>query len=133
MCCAPNWRTDSYAAVTNEEYASFCKSLSNDWGDHLAVKHFSVEGQLEFRALIFVPRRAPLDVFESRRATSSFTSAAFLIMDDGDELTPDWLSFEEPGARCPRGLHEPHEDRGAHELPDGEVGRRDDQLEGVRR
>ncbi len=85
--------TRSKSEITAEQYEEFYKHLSHDWQEPLAYNHFRIEGTQELSGLLFVPKTAPMDLFERKNHGLRLFIKRVFIMDDCEELLPDWLRF----------------------------------------
>ncbi|MDL2329322.1 molecular chaperone HtpG [Desulfosarcina sp. OttesenSCG-928-A07] len=86
--------TRSTSDVTDEEYEEFYKHLSHDWNPPLERIHLKLEGTTEYYALLYIPSKAPFDLFSpERRHGIHLYSRRIFIMDDCKELMPDYFRF----------------------------------------
>ena len=86
--------TRSKSEVTDEQYVEFYKNLSHDFDAPLAWSHNRVEGNTEYTQLLYIPSKAPHDIFtrESKAGIKLYVKRVF-IMDDADNLIPNYLRF----------------------------------------
>lgn len=84
----------SKTEVEEDEYKEFYKHVSHDWNDPLEIIHMKAEGTFEYQALLFIPSRAPLDLFmrDRKRGVQLYVKRVF-IMDDCEALMPEYLRF----------------------------------------
>ncbi|MGW4397587.1 molecular chaperone HtpG [Amycolatopsis nivea] len=80
--------------VSDEEYHEFYKHISHDWTDPLETVRMQAEGTFEYQALLFLPSRAPVDLFmrDAKRGVQLYVKRVF-IMDDCEALMPNYLRF----------------------------------------
>jgi len=80
--------------ITDEEYTEFYKHVGHDFEEPLAWSHNKVEGNYEYTSLLFVPKRAPFDLWdrEQRHGIKLYVRRVF-IMDDAEQLMPNYLRF----------------------------------------
>lgn len=89
------WLRDK-SEITEEEYNNFYKTITKDHEDPLAYTHFSAEGEIEFKAILYIPSQAPYDLFENYYGRSSALKLyvrRVLITEEFEELMPRYLNF----------------------------------------
>merc|ERR1711970_1608858 len=82
--------------VTEEEYNEFYKSISKDYLDPLAYTHFNAEGEIEFKSILFLPKKAPFDMMDNywtKKSEVKLYVRRVLVADKFDELLPRYLNF----------------------------------------
>merc|ERR1712045_752813 len=82
--------------VTEEEYTEFYKSISKDYLDPLAYTHFNAEGEIEFKSILFLPKKAPFDMMDNywtKKSEVKLFVRRVLVADKFDELLPRYLNF----------------------------------------
>jgi heat shock protein beta len=87
--------TKSARDVEDSEYDSFYNTISKETDGPLTKMHFSAEGEIEFKSILFVPKKAPYDLMEGKAKSSSiklYVRRVF-ITDEFEDLMPRWLSF----------------------------------------
>ena len=90
----PIW-TRNTTEVSKEEYHEFYKNFTNDWEEPLAYKHFVLDGNLQMRGIVFIPKKAPFDLFEKKKHKDNIKLYVkkVLITENCDDFMPEYLSF----------------------------------------
>merc|ERR1712099_98871 len=82
--------------VTEEEYNEFYKSISKDYLDPLAYTHFNAEGEIEFKSILFLPKKAPMDMLDNywtKKSEVKLYVRRVLVADKFEDLLPRYLNF----------------------------------------
>merc|ERR1711972_389718 len=82
--------------VTEEEYNEFYKSISKNYLDPLAYTHFNAEGEIEFKSILYLPKKAPFDMMDSywtKKSEVKLFVRRVLVAEKFDELLPRYLNF----------------------------------------
>ena len=89
----PIWKTDK-SQLKDENYNEFYKSTFHDWEDPMFHFHLKVQGSIEYTALLYIPKKAPMDFYSKdyKKGLQLYTKNVF-IMDKCDELIPEYFSF----------------------------------------
>ena len=89
----PIWKTDKNS-LNDEDYNEFYKANFHDWEDPMLHLHLKVQGSVEYTALLYIPKKAPMDFYSKdyKKGLQLYTKNVF-IMDKCDELIPEYFSF----------------------------------------